>query len=377
MISQEISNYKNKFNEIYYNDILPFYKTYEPERKKRLAIMLTVLVISLILLIYSGVYYFSNPHGILQEIIGLVVGIPAGLAAICVPSFMCFSFVQDIKSECMKKALSAMGNIEWKQASFISEKELINSELFDENLALSTDDSFSGVYNGVSFKISELLLSGEAAKTIFKGAVISFKSNKTIKNKTIIATKADRSLRKQSYPYFLQAILSIVFLILAIGSFIAAFTSNIDIPNRILFLFFGGFSSFFIYIMIADCVEKHKKNSEIIKKENLKPVKVEDIVFSKKYVAYSSDQVEGRYLITPAFMERFKNLQTAFGTNKIKCSFVGDRIMFAISTNKNLFEIGSIFQSLTNPKIMEKFFSELTSIYLIIDYLKLNENTKL
>ena len=124
-------------------------------------------------------------------------------------------------------------------------------------------------------------------------------------------------------------------------------------------------------------MEKHKKNSEIIKKEYLKPVKVEDTVFSKKYVAYSSDQVEGRYLITPAFMERFKNLQTAFGTNKIKCSFVGAKIMFAISTRKNLFEIGSIFHSLTNPKIMEKFFNELASIYLMIDYFKLNENTKL
>ena len=77
------------------------------------------------------------------------------------------------------------------------------------------------------------------------------------------------------------------------------------------------------------------------------------------------------------YANQYPDVKAAFGTNKIKCSFVDDNIMFAISTNRNVFEIGSIFKSLTKPEIMERFFNELISIYLMIDYFKLNEQTKL
>ena len=106
-------------------------------------------------------------------------------------------------------------------------------------------------------------------------------------------------------------------------------------------------------------------------------MKLEDPDFGKSYKAYSTDQVQGRYLITTAFMERFKNLQTSFGTEKAKCSFYEDEFMFAISTRRNLFEIGNLFKSLDDPKQMETFFNELTSIFLLVDYFKLNQKTGL
>ena len=107
----------------------------------------------------------------------------------------------------------------------------------------------------------------------------------------------------------------------------------------------------------------------------MKSVKLEDPVFSKKYKVYSSDQVESRYLLTPAFMERLNNIKTAFGVRKIKCSFYNDKLMFAISTNKNVFEIGSLFTSMESPKQFERFFNELASILMMIDYFKLDEKT--
>ena len=92
------------------------------------------------------------------------------------------------------------------------------------------------------------------------------------------------------------------------------------------------------------------KIAEKISKKYEKPldkVNLEDPMFSKKFDVYSSDQIEARFWVTPAFMERFQNLTTAFGTKKAKCSFYdGDKIMFAISTDKNLFEIGNIETSL-------------------------------
>ena len=76
-------------------------------------------------------------------------------------------------------------------------------------------------------------------------------------------------------------------------------------------------------------------------------------------------------------MERFKNLQTAFGARGAKCSFYGESLMFAISTNKNLFEIGNLFTPLNSPKQLEVFFNELISILALIDYFKLDEKTGL
>lgn len=109
----------------------------------------------------------------------------------------------------------------------------------------------------------------------------------------------------------------------------------------------------------------------------LDEMKLEYPVFNKRYKAYSSDQIEGRYLLTPAFIERFNNLQTTFGTNQAKCSFYGDEIMFAITANKNLFEIGNLFHSLNDPKNMKTFFDELSSIIELVDYFKLDEKTGL
>ena len=106
-------------------------------------------------------------------------------------------------------------------------------------------------------------------------------------------------------------------------------------------------------------------------------VNLEDPVFEKKFNVYSSDQVEARYLITTAFMERFNNLNTAFGAKKAKCSFFDNTIMFAISTHKNLFEIGNLFMRLDDPNRITKFFNEIASILILVDYFKLDEHIKL
>ena len=104
---------------------------------------------------------------------------------------------------------------------------------------------------------------------------------------------------------------------------------------------------------------------------------MEDPWFGKKFNVYSSDQVEARYLVTPSFMERFNNLNTVFGAKNAKCSFYRDKIVIAISTKKNLFEIGEMFKSLEDPKSIKSMYDELFSIYKMITYFKLDEKTGL
>lgn len=105
---------------------------------------------------------------------------------------------------------------------------------------------------------------------------------------------------------------------------------------------------------------------------------LEDPDFNKKYIVTTEDQIEGRYLITTGFMDRFKNLQTAFGTKNVKCAFFDNKIMFALHTNKDFFELsGGLFHSLKHPKRVKSFYEETTAIYDIIDYFKLDKKTGL
>ena len=71
-------------------------------------------------------------------------------------------------------------------------------------------------------------------------------------------------------------------------------------------------------------------------------------------------------------MEKFLNLEVAFESQKAKCSFYDNKIMLAISTNKNLFEIGYLNKSLLEPKNFKNLFNEMNAIYDIIEYFNLD-----
>jgi len=364
-ISDEIKQYRNQFSNLYHQSIKPSFEVYESSRKLKLTKLIAKSTALLIVLFFLFFIYFTNLTNDYINILQLII-LCTLIALIVVWFFTCDSFSKDLKNMFLGKILWTLGNIRWKPLnSQISDNELRNSELFCEELSSITDDYFEGNYKGIRFKISELLLSTEGGKNIFKGIVLLFNSNKNIISKTIIAGKNDKSIRKKSNPYYLHIIFSILMIPLSIICFKAQFH------------FFGLWCLFFIGLLINDYIQRHKQNSKIIQYENMQKITLEDPEFNKKYIAYSSSQVEGRYLITPAFMERFKNLQTTFGTNKVKCAFFEDKIMFAISTRKNLFEIGNIFTPLTDSATLQNFYNEIIAIYLMIDYFKLNENTKL
>jgi hypothetical protein len=46
---------------------------------------------------------------------------------------------------------------------------------------------------------------------------------------------------------------------------------------------------------------------------NLEKVKLESIDFENRFIVYSNDQVEARYILTPSFMERLVKLEKMMG----------------------------------------------------------------
>lgn len=343
-------------------EIIPILKEYEKDRIKSL---LLFILITIAIIIANIV--FNNSYGIYTNMFrsfwSFLVTLFLFITAVVIPIWVTYFFTNHfftnkIKEACMPKILKHLKNIKWSNKEpIITNDEIVDSELFGVYNTRINEDGFSGKYKNTNFKVLELSLLNQSQSgntrlvwTVFDGVVIIVESNKYIKNKTIIATKNDINIRN-SNPLLWISIALIIFVAYII------YGTTIAIISTALILILG--ISYLIYA----------RN----KKEKLSKITLEDPEFNKKYNMYSSDPIEGRYLVTTAFMERFKNMHTAFGSNNAKCAFFDDKVMFSISTTKNLFEIGNILTPLGNTKEINTFLKELASIYEIIEYFKLTE----
>ena len=337
----------------------------EIKRIKYLTTFIVGVVVTLVL--FSG--FLLAMFGLLSSAIMLVFLFSSILAGYL--SYLTIrNFKRYIKANFMSKFLKCFKEIrrisDENSARIFSTKELKASNLFSTFNTIKVDDAFKGNYNGVDYKITEIKLIQEGSKnstTAFKGVILSVPSNKTIKANTIIATKSDMNIR--NYPTGIIASIILVPILICEWFLSLKFSSDIDNFIKLIVL------TIITLIIICSFIEKQK---------SMQTVKLESTNFEKRFNVFSKNQVEARYLLTPTFIEKFTRLYTAFGTNKAKCSFYkdfsgNDRIMFAISTNRDLFEPGNLFTPINEPKYM--FLSDFTSIFNMIEFFKLDEKTKL
>ncbi len=337
----------------------------ENERIKYLTTFIVGVVVTLVL--FSG--FLLAMFGLLSSAIMLVFLFSSMLA--CLLSYLTIiNYKQYLKTNFMPRFIKCFKDIRWinntNSRPIFSTIELKASNLFSTFNTIKVDDAFKGNYNGVDYKITEIKLIQEGSKnstTAFKGVILSVPSNKTIKANTIIATKRDMNIR--NYPTGIIASIILVPILICEWFLSLKFSSDIDNFIKLIVL------TIITLIIICSFIEKQK---------SMQTVKLESTNFEKRFNVFSKNQVEARYLLTPTFIEKFTRLYTAFGTNKAKCSFYkdfsgNDRIMFAISTNRDLFEPGNLFTPINEPKYM--FLSDFTSIFNMIEFFKLDEKTKL
>ena len=124
--------------------------------------------------------------------------------------------------------------------------------------------------------------------------------------------------------------------------------------------------------------ENHYDNKlvkEILAK-GYEKVSFEDEEFNKKYSVYTTNQIEARYALTTAMMERLKNLEHHFKSKYIRASFKEDKLVIAIQSDKDLFRLASAWKE-TEPKDYQTMFMEIISILKITDALNLQSDTGL
>lgn len=104
------------------------------------------------------------------------------------------------------------------------------------------------------------------------------------------------------------------------------------------------------------------KNSQLVELENLE--------FSKTFITHSTDQIEARYILTPAMMDKLCELNQR-SSYTISLSFIESRVYIAFPLKDNYFE-PPLFKSLLQPTCLEEDLQIIQFMYGIVQDLDLN-----
>lgn len=99
-------------------------------------------------------------------------------------------------------------------------------------------------------------------------------------------------------------------------------------------------------------------------------IQLESPEFDAEFVTYSTDQVEARYILTPAMMERICELNKRCSTT-ISLSFIDSCVFIAFPLNKDYFE-PPVHKSLLDPNFLNEDTEVIRFMYGIIKDLDLN-----
>lgn len=222
------------------------------------------------------------------------------------------SFEKKIKRLIMPTLMKAMHGFKWLENPLVGHQEIKKTMLFAnvDKAAASFDDCFSGEYRKVPIAISE------CEYTIGSG-----RSKRTLFEGAVIRIKMNKN--------------------------------------------FDGIT----------VIRPKYLNSDVrdLKKAKLDEVKLEDTEFCKDFVVYSTDQIESRYLLTTAFIQRFKDISMAFFARDAFCSFCNDAVYIAPYCSEDLFALCSLTKPLANKEQFEELFNEIVSILQLVDHFKLDK----
>lgn len=99
-------------------------------------------------------------------------------------------------------------------------------------------------------------------------------------------------------------------------------------------------------------------------------VQLEDPEFAQKFTVYGTDQIEARYILSPALMQRLLELQARV-SERMNLSFTGSRVMLDIQCNYGLFE-PRFFRKSNNSKVINDYTATFRTMIGLVEDLNLN-----
>lgn len=332
-INKELLEKRRKFRAYYNEKLRGDYAGLEPVRKKYLREFGLRMAAGLVAAGWYGVY--CKTRNIPAEIVFSDNAV--GVYCLLVSLFWIWvrrpfnKYKQDTKQLVMDKILAFWGGVRYlaKSGSDISSENLRKSGLFGDFDDRDIDDDFKGTYHEAEVMISEQHLTrmvrtrnGSRKSTVFKGIIIKLKFGKKIAGQTVV--RRDRG--------------------------------------------------WFNFMMPAPRLgEKKFADGTVVEsifiKSALQNIKLEDPVFEKEWEVYATDQVEARYILTPALMERMLEIKRRFYGKSIEFSFFDNQVLIAVRTNKDMFETTSLFTPALAYHKVQEVVAQFYSVFSAVDLL--------
>jgi hypothetical protein len=99
-------------------------------------------------------------------------------------------------------------------------------------------------------------------------------------------------------------------------------------------------------------------------------VKLEDPEFEKEFVVYATDQVEARYILSPALMRRILEFKRRLKV-PVHIGFVNSNLYMALSIKKNMFE-PRIMRSILDFEMVREYLEDVILAVGIVEDMNLN-----
>ncbi|WP_419769983.1 MAG: DUF3137 domain-containing protein [Candidatus Marinarcus sp.] len=308
-----------ELKEFYYSTLSVTLKKLESEREN-VKQRVILIFLPLTLIYFSFIFYFYDEITKKEDALNWIVMLYAVLAG-ALYKFLIKDYRKSFKNKVIQPLIEAIheGFI-YIEDSHISEKIFNRSDLFSIPHVITGNDYVSGLVEGVKLQFSDLHAqkikrSGKNVhhETIFQGLFILAEFNKIFKGKTLVLPDQAQSL-------------------------------------------FGD--------LIGGWLQSNNINRDEL-------VKLDNIEFEKNFVVYSTDQIEARYILTPALMERLLDFKRRLN-HPIYISFIDDYIHVAVYSNKDMFE-PTVFTSLLDYEVALEYIHHLHLAMGIVYELKLNE----
>ena len=351
MINENDIKYKN-FITNYVNIISENYDEFEKKRLLLLCIVIFLVMLSVLILVRAIIVCFKEP---MDSIIIFASAIIPMIFVVKIKKHYC----KYIKNAILPKLLKKHFNISVAEAA--PENIILSCGLFPHNsFILYNDDCFEGTYNDINFKISEIRIDipdYKTSTTIFNGIIVVLNNFNQLPNNIILTSNSFDILENQN-------LFRILFIISVFVCLILHFL-KLSFFELLLINFIGVAVLLFCVEFVSNKIKNSKERLQYkksIKNYNIKALNMNDT----------------KQLINSPFMDKlqnFKNFKNIWGRKCYSCAFYDEYIILTIKSNKDFFEIGELKTPLKNSKTIYKFYNEINSIFQLIDYFKLDNNT--
>lgn len=354
---------ENEFDEFYRATLLQDFRFLEPQRKKYLQQFFIMLALFGFGFFVVGVLVRKGPEYVGQDtILPNVVAIL--FVGLCILTILFLpkpakKYKRDTKKMVMPKIMAFFKHLtyQWENGG-ISANVIRESDLFEGMEKVYYDDTFQGSHKGTKFQLGEQRVTtyvqtknGRREVTMFKGIFLFFELGKKFNGQTVVNDK-----KGQWLTFFLSFLGGALFLWLVVMNIKAFFADGFVNWNFLIWaiVFIGAF----LYGIFKS---KYKK------------VYLEDVVFAKNWKVKATDQVEARYVLTPALMERMLKIKKMFYGNSIHFAFFNNKVLIAVGTNKDMFETTSLFASAFEYRRVREVIVQFYNIFAVIDEMKQKE----